>query len=145
MPSVILEETSQFDESQQYFLIPSPEIKRTVKNKLTSTVLETTFGYDAEIDYPVSISQISSPPKPQIECESFVDRDCSVLCFDNPLCDTIIEEEEIDQETTFKTGVINLSNTDKLIESYGFTSNHFQTANTFLFSTNDESVQEIFV
>ena len=144
MPPAILEETSQFDESQQYFLIPSPEIKRTVKSKLTSTVIETNFGYDDEIDYPTSISQISSSPKPQIECESFVDRDFSVLCFDNPLCDTIIEEE-LEQETTFKTGVINLSNTDKFIESYGFTSNQFQTANTFLFSTNNESVQEIFV
>ena len=104
MPSTILEETSQFDESQQYFLSPSPEIKRTVEAKLTSTILDTTFirliEQDDDIE-SVSISQITidSPPRRLIKCESFVDRDCSLICFDNPLCDSIIEEETIDEKS----------------------------------------------
>jgi hypothetical protein len=149
----IVEESSQFDESQQYFLVPSPEVKRTIENKLTSTVLDTTFrclDYDYEIE-PVSVSQISisTPPRRLIDCETFVDRDSSVVCFENPLCDTFIEQQEVVEEKTFgrvNSGLVNLPNTDVFIESYGFSSNQFQTANTFLFAQNNETIQdEIFV
>lgn len=156
IPSTIIEETTQFDESLQYFLVTSPEIKRTIENKLTSTVLDTSFRFslddeEHEIDQ-VSVSQItiSTPPRRIIECASFVDRDCSLLCFENPLCDSLIEEETIEEETfgRVNSGVINLpnSNTELYIESYGFSSNQFQTANTRLFTINEETNQdEIFV
>lgn len=151
MATNIVEESSQFDESQQYFLVPSPEIKRTIESKLTSTVLDTTFrclDYDYEIE-PVSVSQItiSSPPRRLIECETFVDRDSSVLCFENPLCDTFIEEQIVEEKTfgRVNSGVVNLPNTDVFIESFGLSSNQFQTANTFLFAPNETTQDEIFV
>lgn len=150
-PSTIVQETSsQFDPEKKYFLVPSPEVKRSEAHffpvtKFTSTVLD----IDEDLESTVSLSQIAQNGSPsyanRIRAASFVENDPGFLYFDNPLCESILEtrEHEMHDSTAMVKRLLVAS--DVYVESYGFRSDQFQTANSKLFAQEEYEDVEIFV